>query len=335
MSTLIDGGQTSGPSGPAAQSGFSLIELLIAMVVTLIITGAMMSLILSGQSAFKRDPEIGERQQNIRIAMDLIQRDLSVAGMAMGAGGGLQWFAQGLNSQGVPSTINPGESSDHLQFIGESAACPEVPVAVAAPGSLTFPIALPSCYTTGSPALLLVGTGAQCGFMAVARAGNSTTVTALAGQQGPGCTAPLALTAVTAIAPVSLIRYEVAPVAGDVDPNTGQPIPGLWRSATAGVGGGAYNPVPSPAGNWQLVARGIEDMQIRYNIGLAADWQDDPGAQGPGALVTQVRVTLSGRTTSLKATSVAGVTTLRGQLTSETTPRAALLYQTGQPPNWQ
>ena len=48
------------------QAGFSLIELMVAMVVTLIVTGAIYGLLAGGQSAFRREPQLADRQQNTR-----------------------------------------------------------------------------------------------------------------------------------------------------------------------------------------------------------------------------------------------------------------------------
>jgi prepilin-type N-terminal cleavage/methylation domain-containing protein len=47
------------------EKGFSLIELMVAMVVTLIISGAVFQLVTAGQSAFKKEPAVADRQQNI------------------------------------------------------------------------------------------------------------------------------------------------------------------------------------------------------------------------------------------------------------------------------
>ena len=41
-------------------SGFSLIELTIAMVVTLIVSGAIFGLLTGGKTAFRREPEGGK-----------------------------------------------------------------------------------------------------------------------------------------------------------------------------------------------------------------------------------------------------------------------------------
>ena len=70
-------------SRAARQQGFSMIELMIAMVVTLIISASIVGLITQSNTAFKIQPELGDRQQNIRVAMDVIQRDLQGAGVNM------------------------------------------------------------------------------------------------------------------------------------------------------------------------------------------------------------------------------------------------------------
>src|SRR5262245_5368103 len=80
------------------QSGFSLIELLVAMVVTLFIVGAVVGLLTGGQSSFKHQPERTDRQQNIRVAMDVIMRDVGAAGVGMPAF--MQTFQRNLNNVG-------------------------------------------------------------------------------------------------------------------------------------------------------------------------------------------------------------------------------------------
>jgi prepilin-type N-terminal cleavage/methylation domain-containing protein len=62
------------------QRGFSMIELMVAMTVTLIVSSAIYGLLASGGNAFRREPEMSDRQQNIRIAMDVIAKDVESAG---------------------------------------------------------------------------------------------------------------------------------------------------------------------------------------------------------------------------------------------------------------
>ena len=65
------------------ERGFSLVELIVAMTVTLIVSSAIYGLLASGGNAFRREPEVADRQQNIRAAMDLVARDVFGAGAAM------------------------------------------------------------------------------------------------------------------------------------------------------------------------------------------------------------------------------------------------------------
>ncbi len=60
-----------------------MVELMVAMVVTLVVSGAIFGLLTVGGNAFRREPEVADRQQNIRIAMDAIARDIQNAGSGM------------------------------------------------------------------------------------------------------------------------------------------------------------------------------------------------------------------------------------------------------------
>ena len=73
---------SSRPSAPRAsgEAGFSLPELLVAMVITTSISGAIFGLMTSGQGQFRREPALVDRQDNIRIAMDMIAQDESPVG---------------------------------------------------------------------------------------------------------------------------------------------------------------------------------------------------------------------------------------------------------------
>ena len=100
--------------------GFSLVELTVALVVTLIVTGAIYGLLAGGQSAFRREPELADRQQNIRVAMDLIMKDISNAGS--GLPGFVQVFTPGLDScSGCPAggaTMGlGGNRTDELEML--------------------------------------------------------------------------------------------------------------------------------------------------------------------------------------------------------------------------
>jgi hypothetical protein len=125
---------------------------------------------------------------------------------------------------------------------------------------------------------------------------------------------------------MQIARYEIR-----VD---AQGVPNLWRSPTGGLGlgsSGNCNPEGDNNGfdDWVLVARGIEDMQVRYRTGNG--WADVPEIVVPGTANTitrEVQVTLSARSLApiLQGESVSAQgQAVRGQVTRTITPRTALL----------
>jgi prepilin-type N-terminal cleavage/methylation domain-containing protein len=362
------------------ESGFSLVELLVAMVVTVVISAAVYGLIASGNTAFKRDPELTERQQNVRVAMDLIQRDLAAAGNRMGAF--TQVFVRGLNDAvafGIPSP--DGGTTDAVQFVGDAGDCPDVPTSAnpivpGAAANVQFAIDPPACYPDDTLVLLIYGnSGARWGFAHIDHGqeminfppgmmpdpGSVPNADSLAdcqrsihdwdckpadcpgagGAPSPACSKPQndpPGNPVTAMAAAVLIRYEVANIPGDTD-NEGNAIPGLYRSATAGISGGDYyraaDPA-APAGTWQLVARGVENLQVQYRH-VTLDWEDEPRLAVNGdftTIVRDVRVRLSARTINLEGTTApAAPNRMRADLTSVSAVRSALFYLAGYPAN--
>jgi prepilin-type N-terminal cleavage/methylation domain-containing protein len=66
-----------------SERGFSLIEVLISMVVTLIVMAAVFGLLTRGQRSFQREPEVADLQQSARTALDLVTRDILQAGAGL------------------------------------------------------------------------------------------------------------------------------------------------------------------------------------------------------------------------------------------------------------
>lgn len=62
--------------------GFSLIELLIALTITLMLAGAAFGLVGPANGAFQTQPEAADVQQRLRAATDALSRDLLAAGSA-------------------------------------------------------------------------------------------------------------------------------------------------------------------------------------------------------------------------------------------------------------
>ena len=363
------------------EAGFSLVELLVAMAMTLIVSGAIFGLLTGGQNAFRREPEMTDRQQNIRIAMDLIKRD--VAGAGAGMVPYVQAFTNGLNAQGGNPTNAAGgqtlgvidsptaTATDILEILTAPGDCAQTVVApgtAAAPTALVSLERLPGCYPDSAATanrFFYVGStslaerdayGVVLGRANVVSGTNgfaiNLTATGTANRNPSFASNPsagfcnemgssnLTPTCVT-LMPIDVVRYQVAP-----DPDDAS-LPALWRSRTGpftAAGGAAATPGVG-TGTWEVVARGIEDLQVKYFRGGA--WVDTPGdiycdapcntGTSPAVadfnrIVRQVRVTLSARATG--KTRIQGGTTaiaasgakaaIRGRLSVEITPRAAL-----------
>jgi type IV pilus assembly protein PilW len=68
------------PESSGHPSGFTLIELMIAMVMGLVLLAALYSFFIFQNKELKKQEQITEMQQNARMAMDMISRDLAMAG---------------------------------------------------------------------------------------------------------------------------------------------------------------------------------------------------------------------------------------------------------------
>jgi len=369
--------------GPG-QAGFTLLELLVAMVATLIVTGAMYGLMVGGKSAFRREPELADRQQQIRIAMSLIERDVVMAGQDIGWW--YQIFAPGLDSWGVgpagdplPTVVTPqqgGTDVDALEMRSNDGLCPPLSVCSGNNGiagsNLRTLTTIPDCLNI--PGLAVItnpATGLSTVIWACVSGSGETSSCAGGGSDGggqnghvnfqtgnapPGCdpanpangcndgaggngriqdvcedgSGGLINTCI--VSGMQIARYEIR-----VD---AQGVPNLWRSPTGGLAQGSSgncNPEGDANGfdDWQLVARGIEDMQVLYRTGNAGPLADgfrvqpEVVLQGqPNTIVREVRVTLSARSLAPnlqgQSNSAQGAA-VRGQVTRTITPRMALV----------
>ncbi len=362
------------------ENGFSLVELMIALTVTLIVSGAIYGLLTSGSAAFRREPELADRQQNIRVAMDVVARDVFNAGAALptfsqvftlndGAGGSCTG-AQGLNGCGVAGALgtgaaaarapgdggDPSANTDVIELLSTDETCPLQTVCVAPGGSPgTIGVAgtyasrqrVPACLTLPGLVLLAdndffgihpaqgVGTGGAvpCPGGSVVNNGSVLLLNPVqpewswTGTGGSGAE-PLPVF----LQGARVVRFAIAP---STDPQ--ETAPALWRSTSgrfASDGSAVPDPFatgfPGTGSPWQIVARGIEDLQIEYMAGDGL-WHNRPPLSVTGdwtTLVRRVRITLSARATAqnLQGETVAagaGPDAVRGQLVTEVAPRAA------------
>ena len=311
-----------------AASGFSLTELLIALTVTLVVTGAIFGLMTGGEAAFRREPQLAERQQNIRLGMDIIAQDLYKAGY--GFPQLAQVFTDDLNGVGP---LGPGgDNADELEiFLSSDCASKRV---CDSPGTtITTFEEFAGCENF--PALVILANATEWGLFWAKEPGVGTTGSCTAGP-GPSRNGHVVL-------PHGSSRFHNPPGGPPFNPEwmiVGSAIkyrinldaegtPNLERSA---YGGEDFNGQSS----WRIIAGGVEDLQLEYLNG--AGWQDEPGLITCGAscaaptqadfdtLVRRVRVRLSARSLApnLQGQSTSAVgDAVRGQLVTEVAPRAS------------
>ena len=69
-----------------AESGFTLAELLVATTLMLIVTGIVVALVAPAQATTATRPETIDMQQRARVGLDMMRRDLALAGAGLDAG---------------------------------------------------------------------------------------------------------------------------------------------------------------------------------------------------------------------------------------------------------
>src|ERR1039457_1128016 len=71
---------------PKRETGFSLLEMIIAMALGMIVLGAAVQIYIQGVSATWTVTQRAELQQDFRAASNMLTKDLSLAGAGLGNG---------------------------------------------------------------------------------------------------------------------------------------------------------------------------------------------------------------------------------------------------------
>lgn len=123
------------------RAGFSLIELLIAVAVMVSVSGALVSLIVAGQSIARTQPDAADIQQRARVALRTLDAELALAGAGLDRGplagalvrffppielssdGGVTiWYVSSREAQGLLAAPLPSGATDVV--LQPAANCP-------------------------------------------------------------------------------------------------------------------------------------------------------------------------------------------------------------------
>lgn len=236
------------------QQGATLIELLIGVFVALIITAAGFAILTSTEKSTRTNAQVVETQQNARIAMDLLARDIKNAGFGMIGALADNNCKVGRAVSGAAAALVPWD-----QTVGGADTGPDQISMVVPLGSV------------GTPAWTLMNpVGGAAGFTQITLP--SGAAAAMASQAGGSLTSPAAFLSIAGAA-----TSTVTAVAGDTISLV--PLPG---PLAFGTGAKAYllqcvtysiGTTPAACGNGitpcltrngAVIADGIEDIQFEY-----------------------------------------------------------------------
>lgn len=103
-----------GNRGRQTQAGFSLVEILVAMVLMGIIMTAIFNLYLGTERNADTQDRIADVQQNVRFALDQVVRDIRMAGFAMPMADNAITAGPSAPTVLSPFTMRTGSSSDKV-----------------------------------------------------------------------------------------------------------------------------------------------------------------------------------------------------------------------------
>ena len=135
-------------------AGFSLVEALVGVVLTMLVTGAAMSMLVPASKVSSAQTEVMDVQQRARVAAEMIARDLASAGAGLSVG---PW--RGVLPRAIPAVLP-------RRMGAESGDGPDVARATALT-MLSVPSAAPQTTTAapigGGTLALVVNAEPQCG----------------------------------------------------------------------------------------------------------------------------------------------------------------------------
>lgn len=277
------------------QAGFSIVELMIAMLLSMVLAGAIISVFVNNNYSFKQDENIGRMQDDARHALREIAFDLSMAGhyadlhvpATVSYDGGLT----------IGQDCGPAGEANWMYRATETGTGNSLSVLALDNATNADVTAAHSCFVAGE---LLDGTDVVAikrvaGAEATALSANSAYLrtngtvgvmfSGLAPAAPPVVVAPPR--ADWAFRPSIYYIRQFANAPGDN-------IPTLCRKALRG---------PGPGMTTECLATGIENLQIEYGIDTTGNGQPNVYLSNPTLAqlqsVVAARIFLIGRTTEI------------------------------------
>lgn len=262
---------------PAPARGFSLIELMVAVTIGLLIVAAMLANLQVSSASNRTNARVAEFQTNGRYAVDFLRRELQHAGYA-----GVSWV--NLTDLGTTGTTDYGCGAGFAANIAQ-------PIFGSNDSNPYSGSCIPSDNYARGDILVLRRAGLDVIPAATALSANTLYFRSeyVRGSVFLGPTRPASLQTPVEDHVVETDVYYISPWTNSSTENP--KIPALYRM-TLGAG---------PAMTAQLIASGIENMQIQYGVTTSAGTRFYNASDVPASewtSVTAVRIWLLARSTT-------------------------------------
>jgi len=115
------GTERQGLTSTSSESGFTLIEVLVSILITLIVMASVFALLTRGQRSFEREPEVADLQQSARAVLDMVSKDI------LQAGGGLPpEYPSFSQVRGGDSLGGGAIATDSIEIVGTFQAAGDI-----------------------------------------------------------------------------------------------------------------------------------------------------------------------------------------------------------------
>lgn len=280
---------------PSKQNGFSVIELMIAMTLSLTLAAAIVTVFVNNSYSFNQDENFERMQDDARHALREIAYDLSMAGFY----GDLHIPANVLVDTGLAITgdCGPVGEVNWMYRTVQTGTTTSLSISAIDNATAANVVAAHSCFTAGeiTPGTDVVAikrvAGAEAGTLSADSAYLRTNGTVGFIFSGLAPTSPpITITAPSADWEFRPSIYFIRPFANAPGDN----IPTLCRKVLRGAG---------PSMITECLATGIEDLQIEYGIDTTDDGRPNIYSTSPTLAEVQTVVTarifLLARTTEI------------------------------------
>jgi len=167
-------------AGRRDERGFTVLEMLVSLAIMLVVTGGIFKLADTTQGGMRTQPEVADMHQRLRIAADMIYRDLLMAGAGLERGpasGSLNRFLpairpsrRGLSKPDAPLAAAADRIS--ILFVPQTRAQTGLAGDMSSPATdLTVSPTAPGCpgggpcgFSAGMPVLLVDSSGVGAGY---------------------------------------------------------------------------------------------------------------------------------------------------------------------------